>query len=134
MTGYDAGTEHGLSGGFRFYPGNSVDGHCIHRPGARLHLGYLGVTRHLPCLAERASRFVRRALEHVARQHRAHGVGFLSAVGAMGRYRIGSGASPVFTTGGNPVCGELLFRRRRVTGITRGNEISTGIGRGQRDG
>ena len=26
------------------------------------------------------------------------------------------------------VCGELLFRRLLVIGITRGNEISTGIG------
>lgn len=106
MTGHDGGTEHGISGGLRFYPGDSFDGHRVGCPGARLRLGYLGNAGHLSCLAERASRFVRRGLEHVARQHHPHGVGFLSAVAAISRYGRGSGVSPVFTIGGNPVTSE----------------------------
>jgi hypothetical protein len=106
MMGYDGSTKHGISGGFRFYPGNPADGNRIRRAGAHLHLGHLGVTRHLPCLAERASRFVRCGLEHAARQHRTHGVGFLSAVRAIGRFRISSGMFPVLTTGGNPIISE----------------------------
>ncbi len=102
MLGRDSSTEHSISGGFRFYPGSPADWYHICRPGARLHLGHLGNAGHLPCLAERASRFVRCGLEHATRQHRAHGVGFLSAVMALGRYRISSGMSPVSTTGGNP--------------------------------
>ncbi len=106
MSGHDGSTEHGISGGLRFYPGDPADGHRIRRPGACLYLGHLGNAGHLPCLAERASRFVRCDLEHAARQHCTHGVGFLSAVMALGRYRIGSGVSPVFIAGGNPVTSE----------------------------
>ncbi len=80
MSDHDDSTEHSISGGIRRYPGDLTDGHRIRRPGARLHLGHLGVTGYVQGLAERASRFVRCGLEHVARQHCTHGVGFLSAV------------------------------------------------------
>jgi len=106
MSGHDSSTEHGVSSGFRFYSGNPADRHCIGRAGAGLRLGYLGLAGYLPCLAERAGRFVRCGLVDVARQHRAHGVGFLSAVAAVGHCRRGSGSSPVFITGGNPVTSE----------------------------
>ena len=106
MSGHDGSTEHGISSGFRFYPGNSTDWYCIGRTGAGLHLGHLGHAGHLPCLVERAGGFVRCDLGDVARQHRAHGVGFLSAVVAVGHCRRGSGSSPVFITGGNPVTSE----------------------------
>ena len=106
MIGHDGSTEHGISGGLRFYAGNPADGHRVGRPGTRLHMGHLGNAGHLPCLAERASRFVRRSVEHVARQHRPHGSGFLSAVVAISHYGRGSGASPVFIAGGSPVTSE----------------------------
>ena len=66
----------------------------------------LGVAGHFPRLAERSGRVVRRGLECTARQHRAHGVGFLSAVAAIGHCGRGSGVSPVVITGGNPVISE----------------------------
>ncbi len=106
MKRYDGGTKRGISGRFRNYTGDSADGDCISRAGARLYLGHLGITGHLPRLAEWAGRFVRCGLGHAARQHRTHGVGFLSAVRALGRFSISSGMSPVFTTGGNPVTSE----------------------------
>ena len=84
MLGHDGGTGLGIPGGFRIHTGDAADGHRLRRAGADLHLGDLGVTGHLPCLAERASRFVRCGLGHAARQHRAHGVGFLSALVAIG--------------------------------------------------
>ena len=79
---YDGGTEHGISSGFRNNTGDSTDGDRIDCAGARLHLGHVGITGHIPRLAEWAGRFVRCGLGHAARQHRAHGVGFLSAVRA----------------------------------------------------
>ena len=106
MSGHDDSTEHGISGGIRCYASDAADGHRFCRPGARLHLGHLGVTRYVQGLAERAGRFVRRGLEHAARQHCTYGAGFLSAVRTLGGYRIGSGASPVFITGGYPVTSE----------------------------
>ena len=106
MASFDRSTEHGISSGFRFYTGDSADGDCICRAGTRLHLGHLGITGHLPRLAEWAGHFVRCDLGHAARQHRTHGVGFLSAVRALGRLPHSSGISPVFTTGGNPVTSE----------------------------
>ena len=59
MSGHDGSTEHGISSGLRFYTGHVADRHRIGRAGAGLRLGYLGLARHLPCLAERAGRFVR---------------------------------------------------------------------------
>ena len=106
MKRYDGGTKRGISGGFRFCAGDSADGDCICRAGARFYLGHLGFSGHLPRLAERAGRFVRCGLGHAARQHRTHGVGFLSAVRALGRLPLSSGISPVFSTGGNPVTSE----------------------------
>ena len=106
MSGHDGCTEYGISSGLRFYTGHVADRHRIGRAGAGLRLGYLGLAGHLPCLAERAGRFVRCGLVGTARQHRAHGVGFLSAVAAIGHCRRGSGSSPVFITGGNPVTSE----------------------------
>ena len=102
----DGSTEHGISGRFRFYTGDSADGDCICRSGARLHLGHLGITGHLPRLAKWPGRSVRCGLGHAARQYRTHGVGFLSAVRALGRLPFNSGMSPVFTTGGNPITSE----------------------------
>lgn len=106
MSGHDGSTEHGISSGFRFYSGNSFDRHRIGRTGAGLRLGYLGLAGHLPCLAERAGRFVRCGLVGTARQHRAHGVGFLSAVAVRWPLSQGFGEFPVFLTGGNPVTSE----------------------------
>jgi len=88
MIGYDGSTEHGISGRFRFYPGDPVDGDSIRRAGARLRMGYLGVAGHLSCLAKRAGRFVRCGLGHVARQYRTHGVGILLAVMALSLPRL----------------------------------------------
>jgi len=106
MAGHDGGPEYGIPSGFRFYTGDVAHRHRIGRVGAGFRLGHLGHAGHLPCLAERAGRFVRCDLGDVARQHRAHGVGFLSAVAAVGHCRKGSGSSPVFITGGNPVTSE----------------------------
>ena len=106
MASFDRSTEHGISSGFRFYTGDSADGDCICRAGARLHLGHLGDTRHLPRLAEWAGHIVRCDLGYAARQYCTHGVGLLSAVRALGRLPLSSGISPVFTTGGNPVTSE----------------------------
>ena len=47
MSGHDGSTEHGISSGFRFYPGNSTDWYCIGRSGACVRLGYLGHAGHL---------------------------------------------------------------------------------------
>ena len=96
MSGHDGSTEHGISSRLRFYTGHVADRHRIGRAGAGLRLGYLGLAGHLPCLAERAGRFVRCGLVGTARQHRAHGVGLLSAVAAIGHCRRGSGSSPYF--------------------------------------
>ncbi len=124
MSDHDGSTEHSISGGLRFSTGDPDNWHCLRRPGTRLHLGYLGNAGHLPCLAERASRFVRCGLEHAARQHRAHGVGFLSAVMAVGRYRVGSGVSPVFIEGGKPrYLGEKVMMKKT------GKRIATAMGR-----
>lgn len=106
MIGHDCGTEHGISGGLRVYAGDAADGHRIGRAGARLHLGHLGNAGHLPCLAEWTGGVVRCGLEHITRQHRAHGAGVLSAVAAICCCHRGSGVSPVFITGGNPVISE----------------------------
>ena len=100
MTVYDGSTEHSISGGLRFYPSDLTDRHCVSRPGTRLCLGHLDIAGHLPCLAERANRLVRCALEHTARQHRAHGAGILFAVMAVSLPKLTLGRSPVFTTGG----------------------------------
>ena len=57
-------------------------------------------------LAERAGGSVRCGLEHPARQHRAHGVGILSAMRTVSSSRLGSGTAPDRITGGNPVTSE----------------------------
>ncbi len=82
MFGHDGGAERSIPGGLRFYAGNSAHGYRIGDPGTHLRLGDLGITRHLPRMAERAGGTVRRGLECVTRQHRAHGAGLLSAVAA----------------------------------------------------
>lgn len=93
MVTHDRGAERSIPGGFRCFPGDAADGDCVGHSGARFHLGDLGKPWHVPRLAERSDRVVRRGLEHVAREYRAHGAGILSAVGAIGCCRIDSGTT-----------------------------------------
>ncbi len=91
MANCDGSTEHGVPSGLRFYTGNALDWDRLHHFGARFRMGDLGDGRYFPCLAQRAGGVVRRGLESIARQHRAHGLGILPAVRANGCYRVDSG-------------------------------------------
>ena len=93
MANYDGSTEHGVPSGFRFYTGNALVWYRFRYFGARFRVGDLGDARYLPRLAERTGDVVRRGLEHVARQHRPHGLGILSAVRAITCYRVDSGTA-----------------------------------------
>ena len=110
MTSHDGSTEHGISGRLWFYPGDPTDGHRVSGPDTRFCLGHLDIAGYLPCLAEQASRLVRFALEHAARQYRAHGAGILSAVMALSLAQLTSERSPLLATGGYPGT-TPLFRR-----------------------
>lgn len=83
MFGHDGSTGVRIPGRFRLYTGDPSDRYRIGGTGAHLHLGDLGISGHLPRLAERTSGAVRCGLVCAAREHRAHGAGFLSALAAF---------------------------------------------------
>lgn len=80
MDDHDARAEHSISGRFRSYSVDTADRHRVRGACTRVYLGDLGDAGHLSGLAERSSGLVRCGLECTAREHRAHGVGILSAV------------------------------------------------------
>lgn len=110
----DRGADCSIPGGFRRFPGDAAHGDCVGHSGARFHLGDLGKPWHVPRLAERSDRVVRRGLEHVAREHRAHGAGILSAVGPSVAVALIRGHPDFHNNGKARYLGEKLMLQKSM--------------------